>query len=51
MNTFERIAGILFSGSAIRIAGASLAVVVGMEAMAFFTDAMESVTATLDSLP
>lgn len=50
MNSFERIAGLLFSGAVVRLAGAGLAILVGIEAMEIFSDSMNQVQMTLDRI-
>lgn len=47
----ERIIGLLFTGAAIRIAGAALAIAIGVESADTFTQAVDAINNTLDSLP
>lgn len=50
MNSFERIAGLLFTGFAVRAAAAVAAVCVAHAASAPLFEAMDAVQATLDKL-
>lgn len=51
MNSFERIAGLLFTGFAVRAAAAVAAVCVAYAASAPLSAALGAVQATLDKLP